>query len=277
MKIESIADSAKLNNGVLMPWLGLGTYQTPPGDVAEKSVIWALEVGYRHIDTASLYRNEENVGEAIRASGVPREKVFVTTKVWNPDMRSGKVAQALDTSLQKLHMDYVDLYLLHWPVPGKYVECWKMMEELYKKGKAKTIGVSNFLIHHIEDILKIAKVVPAVNQVEWHPEARQQKLVDFCQSKGIVFEGWASLMQGAVAKIPALMEIGKKHGKTPAQIAIRWGLQHQVVMIPKSVHKDRIIENAGVFDFQLDAGEMNRIDALDQNKRIGPDPDNFNF
>jgi diketogulonate reductase-like aldo/keto reductase len=277
MKIDSINAAVKLNNGIQMPWLGLGTYQSPPGETAENSVLWALEAGYRHIDTAALYKNEQDVGKAIRASKIPREKVFVTTKVWNPDIRAGKTAQALDDSLKKLGTDYVDLYLIHWPVPGKYVECWQVMEDLYKKGKAKSIGISNFLIHHIEDVLKIARVVPAVNQVEWHPEARQQKLVDFCQAKGIVFEAWAPLMQGAVAKIPTLIDIAKKHGKTPAQIAIRWGLQHQVVMIPKSVRKERIIENTDVFDFQLTADEMKRIDALDKNKRIGPDPDNFNF
>jgi diketogulonate reductase-like aldo/keto reductase len=254
----------ELNNGVLMPWLGFGTFQSPPGQVAEDSVLWALQAGYRHIDTAALYKNEADVGKAIRKSGIPRDEIFVTTKVWNADMRSGK-------------MDHVDLYLLHWPVPGKFVESWKKMEAIFKQGKARAIGISNFLVHHVEQVLAGASVIPAVNQVEWHPLVRQQKLVDVCQSKGIAFEAWAPLMQGKVAQIPELVAIGKTHRKTPAQVALRWGMQHQVVMIPKSVHKERIIENAGVFDFQLTADEMKRIDALDQNKRLGADPDNFNF
>jgi methylglyoxal/glyoxal reductase len=174
-------------------------------------------------------------------------------------------------------MDHVDLYLLHWPVPGKFVESWKKMEALYKQGKARAIGISNFLVHHVEQVLAGASIVPAVNQVEWHPLVRQQKLVDLCHGKGIAFEAWAPLMQGKVAQVPELIEIGKHHHKTPAQIALRWGLQHEVVMIPKSVHKERIIENAGLFDFQLSADEMKRIDALDQNQRLGADPDNFNF
>ena len=277
MKIESITDCVKLNNGAQMPWLGFGTFQSPPGKVAEESVLWAIEAGYRHIDTAALYKNEADVGNAIRKSGIARDKIFVTTKVWNADMRSGKVAEAIKTSLKTLGMDYVDLYLLHWPVPGKFIESWKAVEDLYKQGKARAIGVSNFLVHHIEQLLVTAKVVPAVNQVEWHPLVRQQKLIDFCRGKGIAFEAWAPLMQGRVAKIPELIEIGKTHHKTPAQGALRWGLQHEVVMIPKSVHKERIIENAGLFDFQLSNDEMKRIDSLDQNKRLGADPDNFNF
>jgi diketogulonate reductase-like aldo/keto reductase len=277
MKIDSITDSVKLNNGVEMPWLGFGTFQSPPGKVAEDSVLWALQAGYRHIDTAALYKNEADVGRAIRKAGIPRDKIFVTTKVWNADVRSGKIAEAMDASLKELQMDHVDLYLLHWPVPGKFVESWSKMESLHKQGKARAIGVSNFLIHHLEQVLAAATIVPAVNQVEWHPLVRQQKLVDLCHGKGIAFEAWAPLMQGKVAKVPELLEIGKHHGKTPAQIALRWGLQHQVVMIPKSVHKERIIENAGIFDFQLSADEMKRIDELDQNKRLGADPDNFNF
>lgn len=277
MSMDSLTSSAKLNNGVSIPWLGLGTYLTPPGSVAEQSCRWALEAGYRHIDTAALYKNEENVGRSVRESGIPRQEIFLTTKCWNDDMRARTVEQALDKSLQLLGMDYVDLYLLHWPVKGAYLDCWQVMETLYKKGKARAIGVSNFLVHHLEDLLKTAAVVPAVNQVEWHPLARQQALVDFCQNKGIVFEAWAPLIQGKVGQIPELGSIGKAHGKSPAQVAIRWGLQHQVVMIPKSVRQERILENAQVLDFSLTAGEMKQIDALDKNQRVGPNPDNFNF
>jgi len=277
MKIDSLSSSAILNNGVTMPWLGLGTYLTPPGSIAEQSCKWALEAGYRHIDTAAFYKNEENIGRSVRESGIPRQDVFVTTKCWNDDMRALTVAEALDRSLKLLGMDHVDLYLLHWPVKGKYVECWQIMEKIYKQGKARAIGVSNFFIHHIEDVLKIASVVPAVNQVEWHPLARQQPLVDFCQNKGIIFEAWAPLIQGKVGEIPEIVAIAKAHKKSPAQVAIRWGLQHDVVMIPKSVKKERILENADVFDFQLTPDEMRRIDALDKNQRVGPNPDKFNF
>ncbi len=277
MKIDSLAASATLNNGVKMPWVGLGTYLTPPGSVAEQSCKWALEAGYRHIDTAAFYKNEENIGRSVRESGIPRHDIFVTTKCWNDDMRALTVAEALDRSLKLLGMDHVDLYLLHWPVKDKYLDCWQLMEKIYKQGKARAIGVSNFLVHHVEDVLKIASTVPAVNQVEWHPLARQQPLVDFCQSKSIIFEAWAPLIQGKVGEIAEIVAIAKAHKKSPAQVAIRWGLQHNVVMIPKSVKKERILENADVFDFELTPDEMKRIDALDKNQRVGPDPDNFSF
>ncbi len=277
MKIDSLTSCATLNNGTKMPWLGLGTYLTPPGSVAEQSCKWSFEAGYRHIDTAAFYKNEENVGRSVRESGVPRKDIFITTKCWNDDMRAGTVAEALDKSLRLLGTGYVDLYLLHWPVKGKYLDCWRMMEEVYKTGKARAIGVSNFLVHHVEDILRVAKVVPAVNQVEWHPLAPQKPLVDFCQKKGIIFEAWAPLIQGKVGEIRELVDIGRRLKKSPAQVAIRWGLQHDVVMIPKSVKKERIIENAQVFDFELTPEDMQRIDAIDKNQRVGPDPDNFSF
>jgi methylglyoxal/glyoxal reductase len=277
VSITSITDCAKQNDGRKIPWLGLGTYQSPSGQATHDAVLWALEAGYRHIDTAALYKNESDVGTAVRESGIPREQIYITTKVWNSDIRGGTVAQAMDASLKKLGMDYVDLYLLHWPVAGKFVAAWKAMENLQKQGKARSIGVSNFLVNHLEELLPTTKVVPAVNQVEWHPYIQQPTLVNFCQKKGIVFEAWAPLMQGRVGEVDALFQIGHKYGKTPAQTAIRWGMQHGIVMIPKSVHKARIVENAGVFDFQLTDEEMKRIDAVDRNVRVGPDPANFNF
>jgi diketogulonate reductase-like aldo/keto reductase len=203
--------------------------------------------------------------------------VFVTTKVWNDDVRKRAVRQALDASLRKLGMEEVDIFLLHWPVPGLFIEAWRVMEDLLDEGKARAIGVSNFLIRHLEDLLPKAQVTPAVNQVEWHPWLRQPKLMEFCRKAGIVFQAWSPLMQGRVTEVPELAEIGGRHGKTAAQAAIRWGLQHQVVMIPKSIRRERIVENAAVFDFELSEEEMLRIDGLDRNQRLGPDPDDFDF
>jgi diketogulonate reductase-like aldo/keto reductase len=275
--LRSIDDCVTLHNGVRMPWLGLGTWQTPPGRTTEQAIAWALEAGYRHVDTAALYANEESVGQAIRDFGAARRGVFVTTKVWNDDVRKRTVRQALNASLRKLGMNDVDLFLLHWPVPGRFVEAWRAMEDLLEEGKARAIGVSNFLARHLEDLLQKARVVPAVNQVEWHPWLRQPRLMEFCRKAGIAFQAWSPLMQGRVTEVPELAEIGGKHGKTAAQVTIRWGLQHHVVMIPKSVRRERIIENAAVFDFELSEEEMNRIDGLDRDQRLGPDPNDFDF
>jgi diketogulonate reductase-like aldo/keto reductase len=277
MQLKSLSDCATLNNGVKMPWIGLGTYKSSPGHETEKAVRIALEFGYRHIDTAALYANEADVGKAIRDSGIPRDQIFVTTKVWNSDLRNGTVAKAFDASLQKLGMDYIDLYLIHWPVKENLSQNWTVLQGLYASQKVRAIGISNFLVHHIDELMKSAEITPAVNQVEWHPWARQQPLLDFCEKSGIVFEAWAPLMQGRIDEIPELAEIGQKYGKSPAQVAIRWGLQHGVVMIPKSVRRERIIENADVFDFELWDEDMRRIDAVDRNQRLGPDPDTFTF
>lgn len=274
---RSLQDCVSLNNDVRMPWLGLGTWRTPAGEVAYRACRWALEVGYRHIDTAALYENEADVGRAVRDSGLKREEVFVTTKVWNTDLRLGRVQEAAEECLKRLGFDYVDLLLIHWPVPGRFLEAWEVFQKLYEQRKARAIGVSNFLEHHLAELLPRASVVPAVNQVEWHPWLRQPGLMSYCRSRGIQLTAWSPLMQGRVVEVPELVEIGKKHGKTPAQVAIRWGLQHQVIMIPKSVHRERIIENAQVFDFQLTPEEMARIDALDRNQRLGPDPNHFDF
>ncbi len=275
--IDCIKDYTTLNNGIKMPWLGFGVFKVPEGEVVENAVKSALETGYRHIDTAALYGNERGVGKAIRASGVPREDIFLTTKVWNDDQRKQRIHVAFEESLNRLDTDYVDLYLIHWPVKGFYQQTWKSMEEIYKSGKTKSIGISNFLVHHIEDILGDCQIAPAVNQVEFHPFLRQPELLKFCQSKNIQLEAWAPLIQGGFAGVRDFEQIAEKYHKSPAQVILRWDLQHQVVTIPKSTNPKRIAENAAIFDFELSAEDMQKIDQLDKGNRVGPDPDHFDF
>jgi diketogulonate reductase-like aldo/keto reductase len=275
----SIADTVTLTNGVKMPMLGLGTWKSQEGQEVQQAIRWALEIGYRHIDTAAAYGNEKGVGEGLRSSGVPREQVFVTTKLWNDDQRKGYDAcmKAFDTSLSKLGMDYVDLYLVHWPVPGKYKEAWRAVEKIYASGRAKAIGVSNFMVHHLDDLLKDTQTVPMVNQVEFHPWLVQKPLMEACRKRRIVEEAWSPLMRGKITQLEVVTEIANRKGKTPAQVVLRWNLQHGVVTIPKSVKRDRLVENASLYDFELTAEEMARIDALDKGERVGPNPDNFTF
>ncbi|QIZ66724.1 aldo/keto reductase [Geobacillus subterraneus] len=275
--MNRLQDCAVLHNGVQMPWVGLGVYKVKEGEEVKSAVCTALEIGYRHIDTAAFYENEEGVGQAIRESGIPREQVFVTTKVWNTDQGYETTLKAFDTSLKKLGFDYVDLYLVHWPVKGKYKETYKALEKLYKDGYVRAIGVSNFQIHHLQDVLADCEIKPMVNQVEYHPRLTQKELHAFCRENGIQLESWSPLMRGEILNEPTIVDIGKKYGKTPAQVVLRWDLQNGVVTIPKSVTPARIKENADLFDFSLTDEEMKRIDALNLNKRIGPDPDNFNF
>jgi diketogulonate reductase-like aldo/keto reductase len=258
-----------------MPWVGFGVFQTEPGPEVERAVSWALEAGYRHIDTASFYENEEGVGKAIHASGVPREELFVTTKIWNSELGYENAFRAFDASRRKLQLDVVDLYLIHWPIKGKFKETWKALEELYADGKVRAIGVSNFLPHHLQEIIDEFDVVPAVDQVEWHPFVLQKPLLDYCAEKGIQFEAWSPLTRGRFLDNEVIQDIARKHGKTPAQVLIRWDLQHHVVTIPKSVHKERIQENTDVFDFELSDEDMARLDALDTDTRIGPHPDSM--
>ncbi|MGZ0084616.1 aldo/keto reductase [Caldibacillus thermoamylovorans] len=275
--MNHLQDCAVLHNGVRMPWVGLGVYKVKEGEEVKRAVRTALEMGYRHIDTAAFYENEEGVGQAIRESGIPREQVFVTTKVWNTDQGYETTLKAFDKSLKKLGFDYVDLYLVHWPVKGKYKETYKALEKLYKDGYVRAIGVSNFQIHHLQDVLADCEIKPMVNQVEYHPRLTQKELHAFCRENGIQLEAWSPLMRGEILNEPTIVEIGKKYGKTPAQVVLRWDLQNGVVTIPKSVTPARIKENADLFDFSLTDEEMKRIDALNVNKRIGPDPDHFNF
>ncbi len=275
--ISSINDCTVLNNGVQMPWLGFGVFKIQKGEEVEKSVTWALETGYRSIDTATIYGNERGVGKALRESGIPREEIFLTTKVWNADQREKRTLAAFEESLERLDTDYVDLYLIHWPVKGYYRETWKVMEEIYHSGRAKTVGVSNFLVHHLQDILKESNLVPAVNQVEFHPCLVQPELLNFCKEHKIQLEAWSPLMRGEILSVPEVNTLAEKYQKTSVQIVLRWDLQHEVVTIPKSVHKDRIEANTHIFDFELSDEEMTLLDALDAGRRIGPDPDNFNF
>lgn len=269
----------KLNNGVEIPSVGLGVFRLDDAKKARETVEMALSVGYRHIDTAMIYGNEEAVGKAITNSGIPRNEIFVTTKLWNDDQRSGKVQEAMDASLKRLGLDYVDLYLVHWPVKGTYVDVWKKMEALYKAGKAKAIGVSNYLEHHLDDLLKEAEVVPAVNQIECYPYLSQVPLVDYCKSKNIVPEAWGPLGAGKsdVLSNPVIVTIASKYGKSPAQIVLRWLLQRGIIIIPMSTNRNRQAENLSVTDFQLTEDDMKQVFSLNKNKRLGSDPDNFNF
>ncbi len=277
MNITDLKGTFTLNNGVEMPYFGLGVWQSKDGQEVINAIHYALEAGYRAIDTAAIYKNEEGVGQAIAQSAVPREEIFVTSKVWNEDQRSGDVVQAFDTTMDKLGLEYLDLYLIHWPVTDKYKDTWKALEEIYASGRVKAIGVSNFLKHHLEDLLEVAEVVPMVNQMEFHPRLVQQELLDFCKGHGIQYEAWSPLMQGKIFEIELLQQLAEKYGKSIAQIALRWNLQKGVVTIPKSVKKERIESNADLFDFEIAEEDIQAIDGLDQSQRVGPDPDNFNF
>ncbi|MDQ0192429.1 aldo/keto reductase [Paenibacillus wynnii] len=279
--IEHLQDTTTLHNGVKMPWLGLGVFKVAEGLELVQAVKSAIKHGYRSIDTAAIYENEKGVGqgihEALLEDKLPREKLFVTSKVWNADLGYESTIAAYEASLSKLGLDYLDLYLIHWPVQGKFKEAWRALETLYKEGRVKAIGVSNFHIHHLEELLQDAEIKPMVNQVELHPYLNQQELIRFCKDHDIQMEAWSPLMQGQLFDQPILNEIATKHGKSVAQVIIRWDLQHGIVTIPKSTKEHRIIENADVFNFRLSDEEMTRIDSLHQNHRVGPDPDNFDF
>lgn len=277
MIITDINGSVQLSNGVRMPYLGLGVFKTLEGDEVENAVTWALEAGYRHIDTAAIYMNERGVGNALRASGLPRNELFITTKLWNDDQRNDTVLGGFEKSLNLLGTDYIDLYLIHWPVKGKFTTTWKVIEDIYRSGKVRAIGVSNFLQHHLEDLFQIADIMPMVNQVECHPYLVQQPLLDFCHSYNIVYEAWSPIMRGKVNDIPLLIKLSEKYHKSPVQIVLRWDLQKGIVTIPKSVHKDRIQHNADIFDFELTLEDIDLIDALDKNHHFGTHPDTFTF
>ncbi len=275
--ISSLKSTTTLHNGVEMPWLGLGVFLVKDGEEVVNSVKAALEAGYRSIDTAAVYKNEEGVGKAIAESNVPREELFITTKVWNADQGYEATLAAFDVSMEKLGLDYLDLYLIHWPLPsqGKFVETWKALEKLYKDGRVRAIGVSNFKVHHLEEVIAKGEIVPMVNQVEYHPRFNQRELHDFCKKHSIQLEAWSPLMQGGLLEEPTLVEIAKKYNKSTAQIIIRWDIQTGVVTIPKSVKPHRIAENADVFDFELSDEDMDKINALNQDQRMFADPDTF--
>ncbi|CAM3784564.1 aldo/keto reductase [Mesobacillus thioparans] len=274
---KNLQDTTKLHNGVEMPWFGLGVFKVKEGSEVVESVKAALKNGYKSIDTAAVYKNEEGVGQALKEAGVPREELFITTKVWNSDQGYESTLQAFETSMEKLGLDYLDLYLIHWPVEGKYKETWKALEKLYKDGRVRAIGVSNFHVHHLKDLMADAEVKPMVNQVEYHPHLAQTELLEFCKAEGIQMEAWSPLKQGELLSEPTIVEIAEKHGKSPAQIILRWDLQTGVVTIPKSIKEHRIIENADIFDFELFSEDMDRLNSLNKDERVGPDPDNFDF
>lgn len=281
MVAKNLQDTTTLNNGVKMPWFGLGVFKVEEGPELVNAVKTAIKHGYRSVDTAAIYGNEEGVGQGIqqglKEAGISREELFVTSKVWNADLGYESTIAAYETSLKKLGLAYLDLYLIHWPVEGKYKDAWRALETLYKEGRVKAIGVSNFQIHHLQDLMKDAEIKPMINQVEYHPRLTQKELQAFCQANDIQFEAWSPLMQGQLLDNEVIQEIAKKHNKSIAQVILRWDLQNGVVTIPKSTKEHRIVENANVFDFELTKEEMEIIDGLNQNHRVGPDPDNFDF
>lgn len=276
-RITDISGTFALHNGVEMPYLGLGVYQAEEGGEVERAVGWALEAGYRHIDTASFYGNERGVGQAVRESGLPRESVFVTSKVWNADQGYQSTLDAFHRSMEKLDLEYLDLYLVHWPVAGRYKDTWRALETLYGEGKVRAIGVSNFLRHQLEDLLDTAKTVPMVNQMEFHPYLQRPELQAYCREKGIQYEAWSPLMQGEVFRLPEMKAMAKRYNRTIAQIVLRWDLQKGVITIPKSSKKDRIEANGALFDFELAPADMDTLDAMERGQRFGPDPDDFDF
>ena len=269
----------KLNNGVEMPIFGLGVYKSADGEETYNAVRWALDAGYRHIDTAAMYGNEASVGRAIRDSGIAREDIFVTTKLWNTEIREHNEENALNESLKKLGMDYVDLYLIHWPVREEqgYIRAWKKLEQFNRDGRCRAIGVSNYNIHHLEDVLKVADIIPALDQVECHPYLAQKDLQAFCEQHGIALGPWSPLGRGRLLDDEVLTALAAKYGKTTAQIVLRWDVQRGFINIPKSVHKERIIANAQVFDFSLTVQDMQKIFALDQDLHFGSNPETFTF
>jgi methylglyoxal/glyoxal reductase len=269
----SLTDTTTLHNGVKMPWFGLGVFKVKEGVEVVESVKVAIKNGYRSIDTAAIYQNEEGVGQGIKESEIPRKELFITSKVWNADQGYESALQAYETSLNKLGLEYLDLYLIHWPGKNKFKETWKALEKLYKDGRVRAIGVSNFKIHHLEELLKDAEIKPMVNQVEYHPHLTQKDLLAFCEKEGIQLEAWSPLKQGELLTDSTINEIAEKYGKTAAQVILRWDLQTKVVTIPKSIKEQRIIENTNIFDFELSSEDIKKLDRLNKNERVGSDPD----
>jgi diketogulonate reductase-like aldo/keto reductase len=265
----------KLNSGNEMPVLGLGMYKITDEREAEKTIRCAVNAGYRLIDTASAYMNEDGVGKGIRECGIPRRELFLTTKIWNNAQRLGDVEGSFSRSLERLMTDYVDLYLVHWPVPGCYLGTWKELEALYKKGAARSIGVSNFEIRHLEELASVSEITPAVNQIEFHPYWYQKNLVEYCHAKGIAVQAYAPLARGAYLDDDVICILAVKYGKTPAQIGLRWIIQKGVAVIPKSAREERIISNGEIFDFVLEDEDMDAIDQLNKNYRSASLPEDL--
>jgi 2,5-diketo-D-gluconate reductase A len=274
----SAVPTITLNNDVSIPQLGFGVFLIEPGDTKDATLA-ALEIGYRHIDTAQMYGNEGQVGEAVRASGIDREDIFVTSKLNNSFHDYDDALNAFDQTLKELGFDYLDLFLVHWPLPGvgDFVETWKAMEEIYRSGRCRAIGVSNFQKHHLQRLFDETEIVPAVNQIEVHPYLIQDELRAFGTEHGIPTEAWSPLGRGAVLEEPTLVDIAKRHERTPAQVTLRWALQRGDIVFPKSVNRHRMEENFDLFGFELSQAEIDQISALNRDERIGPDPDSFNY
>ncbi|QPC81812.1 aldo/keto reductase [Phototrophicus methaneseepsis] len=272
----TLNSTTTLNNGVEMPIFGLGVYQTEVGSETENAVRWALQAGYRAVDTAALYRNEAEVGKVVQSGIMSREDIFVTSKVWVNDLSYEGTKAAFDASMERLGLDYLDLYLIHWPV-NDWQGAWRALEEIYDSDRVRAIGVSNFLPHHLEELLSFAKVAPAVDQIEFHPFLQTPDLQVFAEKNDIKLTAWAPIMKGRVTKVPELIEIGEKYGKSPVHVTLRWMLQIGVITIPKSANKDRIETNADIFDFELTDEDIAVIETLDKGEegRIGPNPDRF--
>lgn len=275
--MKHVQDTTTLYNGVKMPWLGFGVFKVKDGDEVVDAVKTAIQAGYCSIDTAKAYNNESGVAQGIRESGIAREDLFITTKVWNSDQGYESTLAAFEESMKRLDLEYLDLYLIHWPVKGKYKDTWRAMEKLHKEGRIRAIGVSNFQIHHLKDLMMDAAVKPAVNQVELHPLLIQTELRNYCSKHEIQIEAWSPLGQGNLMNHPLLQDIAAKYGKSPAQVILRWDLQNGIVTIPKSVTPERIRANTELYDFELTAEEIEQINGLNEDKRFGSDPDNFNF
>ena len=265
MDIKNLVSTVTLNNDTKMPLFGLGTFQSNKGQETQDAVRWALEFGYRHIDTAAIYHNEEDVGKGIRASGVPRKDIFVTTKLWDADQAFDAALRAYDQSLKRLGLDYVDLYLIHWPVKSTRSDAWRALVKLYQEGRVRAVGVSNYTVNHLKELLAESPIVPAINQFELSPFNTCQKLVDFCKQHGIMVESYSPLSRGQKLSDPRVAEIAGRYGKTSAQILIRWAVDKGYVVIPKSVHQARIIENANIFDFSLTPQDLQTLDGLNEN------------
>ncbi|NLZ94638.1 MAG: aldo/keto reductase [Bacteroidales bacterium] len=272
-------DFRKLNNGIEIPALGLGVFRMEDEKEAYNSIRKAIDLGYRHIDTAMVYENEEPVGRAIRESGVDRSDLFVTTKLWNDDIAHDNAQNAFEESLKKLGLDYVDLYLVHWPIKDKYVSIWGEMEKIYQSGKARAVGVSNYQENHLQEVIDLKSLVPAVNQIELHPYLSQKPLVEFCAQHNIKIESWSPLCanKNNLLQEQSLNRIGDKYLKTAAQVVLRWNIERGLIVIPKSSNPKRQAENIDVFDFELSVEDMNKIDLLNKDMRVGPHPDEIGF